>query len=341
MPGGRQGRARSLSERVYGALLAAYPKAFRREYGPQMAQVFGDLCREERERAGLVGLFLLWTRTILDLLRTAASERTRTSPGDILVIPIAGSPRMVRWGGAAAILGAFFSLVATTLIVFSVVYLEEPIFNALWAYQDGGSGYSPFVVLLHPIVSEVLGTLSWVLLVTAFIGLYALVARRSGRMARLGGILMCAGFAMLVTFAASNAVRMVEIFGGRLGQIGTDPLLIVADLAVPAFLIGALLLSFSVARTRALGSWSALPLVLLFAGTVLRMVLIRSGLPVQDLPQAVREGTAVLLIVHAPTLVTNAGWVLLGCVMWRRSGKVGTDRGEMTTMIPQVRAAEE
>ena len=63
-----------------------------------------------------------------------------------------------------------------------------------------------------------------------------------------------------------------------------------------------------------------LPLLLLFVGTVLRMILIRSGFPVQALPQAVREGTLTLLIVHSPTLVTNLGWVLLGCVMWRRPG---------------------
>lgn len=37
-------RILSISERVYGALLVAYPKEFRNEYGPQMAQVFEDLC---------------------------------------------------------------------------------------------------------------------------------------------------------------------------------------------------------------------------------------------------------------------------------------------------------
>ncbi len=118
------------SERVYRALLLMYPKDFRRRYGPQMVQVFGDLWREERERAGLAGL---WARTVLDLLRTATLERTRTAAGATFVLPVAGSPRMVRWGGAAAIVGAICSLVATALTVLSVAYLEEPIFNALWA----------------------------------------------------------------------------------------------------------------------------------------------------------------------------------------------------------------
>jgi len=38
----------SRSERVYRVLLLAYPRKFRREYGPQMEQAFGDLYREAR-----------------------------------------------------------------------------------------------------------------------------------------------------------------------------------------------------------------------------------------------------------------------------------------------------
>jgi hypothetical protein len=168
-----------------------------------------------------------------------------------------------------------------------------------------------------------------VLFVTAYIGMYAIVSRRAGRTALFGGILMCVGFAMLVVFAVSNAYRMAVVFGGRLDQHGTDPLVIVAELTFPAFLVGALLLSFAVARTWALGPWSMLPLLLMFAGTVLRLVLIRSGLPVQHLPQAVGEGPVTLLIVHAPELVTNMGWVLLGWVMWRRSGEARLGRDMM------------
>lgn len=328
------------SERVYEALLLVYPKRFRDAYGPQMVQVFGDLCREEWERAGLVGLVLLWARTVLDLLRTAASERTRTAPGAAFVLPVAGSPRMVRWGGAAAIVGAVCSLVATVLTVSSVAFLEEPIFNALWAYQDGGSGYSPFIVLLHPNVSTLLSALGLLLIVTTFVGLYAFVSRRSGRMVLFGGVLMCVGFAMLAVFAASNAYRLAVILGGRLGEHGTDPLAIMADLALPATLVGALLLSFAVARTWALGPWSILPLLLMFAGTALHLVLLRLGFPLQDHTQAVRDGAITLLVVHSPTLATNIGWVLLGWVMWRRSDGVVVGQA-MTATIPQSGGTEE
>lgn len=70
-------RALRVSERVYRALLVAYPKEFRRVYGAQMMQVFRDLCREERQRNGTFGLARLWFRTLLDLAATAFVERSK------------------------------------------------------------------------------------------------------------------------------------------------------------------------------------------------------------------------------------------------------------------------
>ena len=36
------------SERVYRALMRAYPKEVRRRYADEMVRYFGDLCQEER-----------------------------------------------------------------------------------------------------------------------------------------------------------------------------------------------------------------------------------------------------------------------------------------------------
>jgi hypothetical protein len=65
----------SRSERVYRALLLAYPREFRREYGPQMEQAFGDLYREARERGGRSGIAHLWALAVSDLARTAVAQR--------------------------------------------------------------------------------------------------------------------------------------------------------------------------------------------------------------------------------------------------------------------------
>jgi hypothetical protein len=65
----------SRSERVYRALLLAYPRKFRREYGPQMEQAFGDLYREARERGRRSSIAHLWALTVPDLARTAVAQR--------------------------------------------------------------------------------------------------------------------------------------------------------------------------------------------------------------------------------------------------------------------------
>jgi hypothetical protein len=69
--------ASRVSERVYRALLTVYPREFRREYGAQMRQVFGDLCREALRKNQKRGLVRLWILTVLDLGRSALIQRTR------------------------------------------------------------------------------------------------------------------------------------------------------------------------------------------------------------------------------------------------------------------------
>lgn len=65
---------RSISPRVYTLLLLAYPATFRREYGAQMSQVFRDSCRDQKRKAGKIGLLELWLQTLLDLLQTAPQQ---------------------------------------------------------------------------------------------------------------------------------------------------------------------------------------------------------------------------------------------------------------------------
>jgi hypothetical protein len=62
------------SERVYRVLLAAYPARFRRAYGPEMTQVFGDCCRAAYRCRGASGLLRVWADTLLDLLTTVPRE---------------------------------------------------------------------------------------------------------------------------------------------------------------------------------------------------------------------------------------------------------------------------
>ena len=64
------------SERAYRWLLRAYPRELRDGYGDEMARCFRDLCREELEDSGGLGLAALWARTLPELFYTALKERS-------------------------------------------------------------------------------------------------------------------------------------------------------------------------------------------------------------------------------------------------------------------------
>jgi hypothetical protein len=73
--GGRSSRLMAAASAwLYQWLLLLYPGPFRREYGPQMAQVFGDLCRNTSDRNGVLGLAGLWGRVVVDTARSAPVE---------------------------------------------------------------------------------------------------------------------------------------------------------------------------------------------------------------------------------------------------------------------------
>jgi hypothetical protein len=69
-------RAVGTSERAYRSLLRAYPRELRDGYGEEMARCFRELCREELEGSGGLGLAALWARTLPELLYTALKERS-------------------------------------------------------------------------------------------------------------------------------------------------------------------------------------------------------------------------------------------------------------------------
>lgn len=74
----REARSRIVvvSQRVYQAMLVAYPRGFRQAYGSEMAQIFGTSCRQTLHERGRIGLVQLWLRTLVDLLATASGERS-------------------------------------------------------------------------------------------------------------------------------------------------------------------------------------------------------------------------------------------------------------------------
>jgi hypothetical protein len=67
-------RAVTVSVKIYECLLAAYPGAFRREFGPAMKQLFRDQCRDGWSEAGGWGLTGVWLRVLPDWAKTSFVE---------------------------------------------------------------------------------------------------------------------------------------------------------------------------------------------------------------------------------------------------------------------------
>ncbi len=161
------------SERVYRALMRAYPEEVRRRYAGEMVRYFGDLCREERLSRGAKGVTLLWARTLPELLFTALQERGALFRRNAY---LPSDPEAVaRWGALCALLGGIMG-VALRLISSILATL-----SILTGYYSYGSG--PLVQLFT--LSWFLGTLS--LSSLGLFGLYGAVVRRSRRPGLLAG----------------------------------------------------------------------------------------------------------------------------------------------------------
>jgi hypothetical protein len=62
------------SDWLYRSLLGIYPRQFRQEYGPHMAQLFEDCCRDAITRNGVSGLCGVWLHALGDLAATTLRE---------------------------------------------------------------------------------------------------------------------------------------------------------------------------------------------------------------------------------------------------------------------------
>ena len=70
-----RGQEFPVAQKIYGALLRAYPPAHRAEYGAAMAQLFRDQCRDAWGESKNFGLLKLWLRVLPDWAKTSLMER--------------------------------------------------------------------------------------------------------------------------------------------------------------------------------------------------------------------------------------------------------------------------
>jgi hypothetical protein len=290
----------SRSERVYLALMRAYPQEVRRRYADEMVRYFGDLCREERMSRGRIGVALLWARTLPELLFTALEER-----GNLLqrnaYLPMA--PRTVaRWGALCALLGGSLG-VAYHLINYSLLGT----LNILTG--DYSYGNNPFIIYI--MLSLFLYALS--LSSLGLFGLYGTIVARTGRPGLVAGAgaVFSTGAAVLWLatsgYAAINRLALGSAFFAPfewVWNLGT----FVIPKAILFWFLGLLLLGIAAAR-------QPLPIRLRVLPLALFALILPSYLLGSHFETVGNPVTGVIVMGFTQSLpfagVTLLGWVLL------------------------------
>ena len=96
------------SQRAFTRMLVLYPREYRQEYGPLMAQLFKDCSREAIGQHGGSALLALWASTLLDLFKTAFEEHFKE-------LTHMSKEKFIRLGGWALMIGAIFLILIITV----------------------------------------------------------------------------------------------------------------------------------------------------------------------------------------------------------------------------------
>jgi hypothetical protein len=320
-PPEQHGRAVSGSERIYRALLAAYPKEFRRAHGREMAQVFRCMCREEVVSGGSRGLARLWVGTLLDLLATALAERAKQALGWSTLL--GSSSKLVRWSGLAAAAGGVLLIAYGVLrwVIAALLYGEV---NAI-----GGVKVGPQWAL------GIMQDVSYLLFLVGLAGLFGLLerARRAGprqatSAARSLALAYCSAVAGLIPIGlataamVANVVQLSTVGFVTIGGPGGVPrgsfldvaLGVVEWLMVLGLPLGIVLLGVAVLGSGLFGRWSALLLTVgLLMSPLLNLILF---LPLPDMlvPTDWPDWPDFYVFV-VPNAIIGTSWVLLGWVL--------------------------
>jgi hypothetical protein len=115
-----------------------YPKEYREEYGPHMVQVFRDSCCYEVGQAGVLGLVTLLARTVLDLLSTAVTERSKTPEVHREVV-------MKKWLGrisGAVLMGLTWAVVwAPVAVLIGLIVDPDGSMDEMWVAIGAYPGF--------------------------------------------------------------------------------------------------------------------------------------------------------------------------------------------------------
>jgi len=233
---------------VYRLLLAAYPKAFRDEYGPHMVQVFQDLSIRAYSQNGSDGILRLWAITLFDLFKSVVEEHLQKETN-------MNKSTFIRISGWALILGA-----VGYAFLFLGWFLDENYPLLHWEKTYGGIMYiSGFMIAPLMTAIGVLGLRS-----------------RYGNAIGAGG-----SSTLLVATIAGLGLTIVGIVGEYLDLFGrvSDTPFIILMYGNAVLMLSLALFGFMALSRKPLPRWNGLPIaagiifpIMLFIGFVLNMV---------------------------------------------------------------------
>lgn len=194
-------RESATSERVYRAMMRAYPEEVRERYADEMVGYFGDLYREERLNGGHKGVTLLWARALPELVFTALQERASLFRRNAYLPAAPGT--VARWGALCALVGGLLG-VAFHLIEYSLLGALGILTGDI--YMNG-----PFVRFFT--LSLLLAALS--LSALGPFGLYGALVSRSERPGLLAGVgAAVSGVSAALLLATSGYAAVHEVASG-------------------------------------------------------------------------------------------------------------------------------
>jgi hypothetical protein len=86
-----QATALNTSCRLYSVVMPLYPETLRREFGPDMADVFEQQIRGECERHGFAGVARVWLGVASDVIRTSLPDEINWQGILVPVLSLLGS----------------------------------------------------------------------------------------------------------------------------------------------------------------------------------------------------------------------------------------------------------
>ena len=213
----RANRAKGLSaaRKLYQILILAYPRGYRRDYGPWMVQLFCDQYRTTVAAAQPGGLASFWLHTLADLVSSVLKEQVvylrRVIMGEISSNPLDPGDRrhrVIRW----------------ILIGLAIFFLIPVVFYFYFIFFQGGlSGFEGGVIL---------GTL--------ILAAYVIFRSRWGSTPRGRSLWgwMIAGLVMLAALVvlAATLIEPQEVTPFPISE-GIDTALTISFFALPAIVV--------------------------------------------------------------------------------------------------------